>query len=110
MVLLCAYFNFGMCQLKAGTRSSEITKSPIKARRTLDEASQTFAHASKIANRYLGCHHYFSQKLIRKVQTCQTLIKQSKSLANQTYSSYAPSASSNVAGFVAQKKSILRQH
>ena len=40
LVLLVAYFNFGMCQLKIGSRVSQATeKVPMKARRSLEEAS-----------------------------------------------------------------------
>ena len=83
----------------------------------LEEASQSFQHALKISNRYLGTHHYFSQKLLRKVQTCQTLIKKAKAVAagGQTgpigkAQSASSAPGSNVFGFTAQKKSIMRQH
>ena len=114
LVLLVAYFNYGMCQLKMGSQaSSDAARTPIKARKSLEDANQSFQHGSKIANRYLGHHHYFSQKLIRKVQACQTLIQQSRLQTNNgmlIMSQYGQSTSSNAAGFVAKKKSIMRQH
>ena len=81
----------------------------------LEQASQSFQHALKISNRYLGTHHYFSQKLLRKVQTCQTLITKAKAAGAQTgphgkAQSTSSAAGSKVFGFTAQKKSIMRQH
>ena len=55
IVLLVAYFNFGMCQLKTAMKSSE-----GRVAKVLEEANSSFQHALKISNRYLGTHHYFS--------------------------------------------------
>lgn len=59
MVLLVAYFNFGMCLLKTGMKSSA-NSTTAQVLKSLDEANQSFQHALKMSSRYLGTHHYFS--------------------------------------------------
>ena len=76
LVLLVAYFNFGMCQLKTSMKSTDVAQTPFKASKALEDGLASFQHALKISNRFLGQHHYFSQKLLRKAQHCSQIIRQ----------------------------------
>ena len=53
-MLLVAYFNFGMCQLKTGMKSADVSQTLYKVAKVLEDGQASFQHALKIANRYLG--------------------------------------------------------